>query len=169
MPEGCVFCGIAAGKIPSKKVYEDSASVAFLDINPRNPGHTLVIPKAHFDTIMDMPEKEAGLLFAGVKRVAAAVKEAAKADGLSVIQSNGKAAGQVVPHVHFHLIPRFENEGPIGLESVLPVKKTDEKAMNSMVDAIKGSVAAGEEEESGDSGGDEEKEEEDEDDINFNF
>jgi histidine triad (HIT) family protein len=135
----CIFCRIARGEIPCKKVFEDSESFAFLDISPRNPGHTLVIPKKHRETIMQMDEEDSGVLFMAVRRIAGKVMAATKAQGISIAQSNGPAAGQVVSHVHFHVIPRFANEGPPGIESIIPSKKLDEKSMEQLASAIRGS------------------------------
>ncbi|MBI4176215.1 MAG: HIT family protein [Candidatus Aenigmarchaeota archaeon] len=137
MTEECIFCKIMKGQIPAKKVYEDEKVIAFLDINPRNPGHTLVVPKGHYETIMDMSTGDAGKVFERVRMLAVAVKGSMSADGISISQSNGKSAGQVVPHVHFHIIPRYNSEGPVGLEGMLPVKRLDDKAMDKIVDAIK--------------------------------
>ncbi|MBI4019686.1 MAG: HIT family protein [Candidatus Aenigmarchaeota archaeon] len=137
MAEECIFCKIAKGHIPAKKVYEDESVMAFLDINPRNPGHTLVIPKGHYETLFDMPPREAAGLFERVRNIAVSVKESMTADGISISQSNGKAAGQVVPHMHFHIIPRFNSEGPAGLEGMLPVKRMEDKALDKIADAIK--------------------------------
>ncbi len=137
---GCLFCKIASGEIPSKKVYEDSDTFAFLDINPRNPGHVLVIPKKHYLTMLDMNEKEVGRLFESARFVASAVQKGSKADGLSVVQSNGKAAGQVVNHVHVHLIPRYLSEGPVSLEGVLSVKKMPDETLNQIASAIQASI-----------------------------
>jgi len=142
---GCLFCKIISGEIPSKKVYEDENVFAFLDINPRNPGHTLVIPKKHYVTLLDMPAKEVGHLFESARMVAEAVKGGANADGLSLIQSNGKAAGQLVTHVHVHLIPRFMSEGPISLEGVLSVKKMPEDTLDKFVAAIKEKIGSAKE------------------------
>ncbi|MFH1445073.1 MAG: HIT family protein [Nanoarchaeota archaeon] len=135
--EQCLFCGIAAGKIPTRKVYEDAKHLAFLDINPRNPGHSIVIPKKHYSNILDMPDKEASDLFLAVKKLAGQVKTSMKSDGVSIGQSNGAAAGQLVNHVHFHVIPRFMNEGPIGLEGALEVKRMDDKMLDQVAAAIK--------------------------------
>ena len=132
----CLFCRIVRGEIPAKKVYEDDGCIAFLDINPRNPGHALVIPKTHYETVFDMPEDEAGEYFKSVKKVAALVKNGVNAQGISVSSSNGQAAGQVVAHMHFHVIPRFITEGPVGLEGILPAKRLDEKTMDQIVQAI---------------------------------
>ena len=141
--DGCLFCKIMAGEIPSNKVYEDADTFAFLDINPRNPGHTLVIPKKHYATIFDMPEKEVGKLFESAKLVAHAVRKATNADGLSMVQSNGHAAGQVVVHVHTHLIPRFSSEGPVSLEGVLAVKKMPQESINKIASSIKEGIGPG--------------------------
>jgi histidine triad (HIT) family protein len=132
----CLFCKIIRGEIPAKKVYEDGASFAFLDINPRNPGHTLVIPKDHYETVLDMPDDEAGQYFRSVKKVAALVKNGVNAQGLSISSSNGVVAGQVVAHQHFHVIPRFATEGPVGLESILPSKRLDSKTMDQLAQSI---------------------------------
>lgn len=138
--EECLFCKIVMGEIPSDKVYEDSEVIAFLDINPRNPGHTLVVPKKHYETIMEMPENEAAELFKTVKKMAVAVKRGMKADGISIGQSNERAAGQVIPHVHFHVIPRFLSEGPPGLESILPTKKMTKEMLDQTTEAIKSNM-----------------------------
>ena len=135
----CLFCQIVAGKVPSNKVFEDKDILAFLDINPRNPGHTLVIPKKHIETVMDMSDAEFGKIVKTVKDVVNAVKVGTSADGISIGQSNGKAAGQVIPHVHFHVIPRFNNEGPVGLEGILPVKRMDEESLKKMTETVKNS------------------------------
>ncbi len=137
MPEDCIFCGIIAGSIPAKKVYEDSETLAFLDINPRNPGHTLVIPKVHAETIFEISEEDLRNLISAVRKLSIAVKEGTRSDGISISASNGKSAGQMVPHLHFHIIPRFATEGPPGLEGILPVKKLDDKSMDKVVEGIK--------------------------------
>jgi len=111
MSEDCIFCKIIAGKIPSAKVYESEKILAFLDIGPVNKGHTLVVPKTHYETVMDTPDRELVELALAVKNISAALHTALKADGISVSQSNHRAAGQLVPHVHFHLIPRYKGDG----------------------------------------------------------
>lgn len=136
-PKQCLFCRIVKGEIPAQKVYEDTETLAFLDINPRNPGHTLVIPKKHIETLMELPDRDIAAYFAAVKRVAVQVKEGTNAHGLSICQNNGSAAGQVVAHLHFHLIPRFLNEGPPALEALLPVKKMDQEALDQVAAQVK--------------------------------
>src|SRR3989338_4257244 len=135
--EECIFCAIVAGKIPSIKVYEDSQHLAFLDINPRNPGHTIVIPKRHYEAILELPEPEAGKLFEVVKRLSVNVKNGTNADGISIMQNNYRAAGQTIPHVYFNIIPRFNAEGPPALETILPVKKMPEDMLKKLADSIK--------------------------------
>ena len=106
----CVFCKIARKQAPASVVYENESVLAFLDIRPLNEGHTLVIPKEHYVTIFEVPEELVAHLYRIVKRVALAVRESTKADGISIIQQNGKAAGQEVFHLHVHVIPRFEGQ-----------------------------------------------------------
>jgi histidine triad (HIT) family protein len=107
----CLFCKIANKEIPSNIVYEDEKVMAFLDINPVHPGHTLVVPKNHSETIFDTDEEILKSLIAVVKKVAEAVRLATGSDGLNIIQNNFKAGHQVIPHIHFHIIPRFEGDG----------------------------------------------------------
>lgn len=140
--EECLFCKIVKGEIPCQKVYEDGDFFAFLDINPRNPGHTLVIPKNHYETIFDMPDNEIDGYLHAVKKVASAVKSGMRADGISIAQSNGRAAGQVVAHAHFHVIPRFLSEGPPGLESMLSAKKLTEEMLKKTSEAIKSKMGS---------------------------
>ena len=111
MIEDCIFCRIVKGEIPSSKVYEDENILAFLDIAPVHKGHTLVIPKKHFETILDIPEEELKELILAVKKVAIAVEKGVGADGFVITMSNKKAAEQEVPHAHFHIIPRSEDDG----------------------------------------------------------
>ena len=99
--ENCIFCKIIAGEIPAKKVHEDSLSFAFLDIRPRAPGHTLLIPKEHYVWFQDTPDEVSDDLFRTAKRLAKKMKEQYKADFIQL-----GISGQDVPHVHIHLIPR---------------------------------------------------------------
>ncbi len=124
--EDCIFCKIVRGKAPADAVYEDRDSMAFLDIYPLNPGHTLVISKRHYATLDEMPPTEVGRLFESVAKVMKGVKEAVNADGINIGQSNGKAASQDVFHVHVHIIPRFSRDSPDG--EGFPGRKTFGKA-----------------------------------------
>jgi histidine triad (HIT) family protein len=137
MAEDCIFCNIAEGKTPSVKVYDDGKHMAFLDINPRNPGHTVVIPKKHYANVMEMPEREAGEFFQAARRVAIAVRAGVNAQGISIGQGNGLAAGQRVPHAYFHVIPRFESESPPGLEEIIPIKRIDQAALKAVGEKVK--------------------------------
>ena len=107
----CVFCKIREGLIPSVKVYEDERIFAIMDINPLNEGHLLVIPKAHAATIYDIAEDDLSRSAVVAKRIALAVQRALRPDGLNLLQANGAAAFQSVPHFHLHLIPRGKGDG----------------------------------------------------------
>ena len=106
MKNNCVFCAIAAGEIPSFKIYEDELVLAYLDINPFTEGHTLVIPKAHSEGLVDTSDETLAAVIARVRKVAAHLKAALPCDGFNILQNNGEAAGQTVKHLHFHLVPR---------------------------------------------------------------
>jgi histidine triad (HIT) family protein len=110
MPD-CIFCKIIAGEIPSHKVYEDDRVLAFLDIRPLNPGHTLVVPKSHADTWLANGDEDAMATASVARKIAPAILRAVGADACNVTSNIGKAAGQVVFHTHFHIIPRHENDG----------------------------------------------------------
>ena len=106
---GCIFCDVIAGKTPAFFVYEDDDYVAIMDKYPIHRGHTLLIPRIHHEKILDMPTNLVGALFSKVPLIAKAVVEATQADGFNVGQNNGRAANQIVPHVHVHVIPRYKN------------------------------------------------------------
>ena len=135
----CIFCRIVAGTIPCTKVYEDEACLAFLDIGPVAPCHTLLIPRRHFETIADMPAAEASRLAAALPRLARAVQAAAGAEGINVYQTNGRVAGQEVPHVHFHLIPRRAGDG-LGFH--WPAAKADFAVLAKQAEAIRAGLGA---------------------------
>ena len=103
-----VFARILRGELPSVKVFEDSKTLAFMDIMPATEGHTLVIPKEQAETIFDLSPEGAADLIKATKRVAIAVKKALDCPGLMLAQLNGSAAGQSVPHIHFHILPRSQ-------------------------------------------------------------
>ena len=111
MSNECVFCKIVAGQIPSSAVLETEDALAFLDIGPLAPGHTLLIPKNHYERVSEMPGEEAGRVLSALPKLCQAVAQATGAEGFNVFQTNGECAGQVVPHVHFHIIPRNPNDG----------------------------------------------------------
>jgi histidine triad (HIT) family protein len=101
----CVFCQIIRKEAQASVIYEDERVIAFLSHRPLNVGHTLVVPKKHYADIYDIPEEEVAYLFKVVKRLACAVREATKIEGIRLVQNNGKDAGQVVFHLHVHIIP----------------------------------------------------------------
>ena len=103
-----IFAKILRGEIPSHRVYEDDAVVAFMDVMPQGPGHTLVVPKAPSRNLLDADPATLGPLFTVVQKVALAVKKAFGADGVTILQFNEPASGQTVYHLHVHVIPRFE-------------------------------------------------------------
>jgi histidine triad (HIT) family protein len=109
-----IFAKILRGEMPCLKVYEDEVCLAFLDIFPQGPGHTLVIPKVAATNLLTLPTEALGPYMASVQKVARAVQRAFQAEGLTVLQFNGAAGGQTVFHLHFHLIPRQEGVGLIG-------------------------------------------------------
>ena len=108
--ESCIFCKIVKHEIPSSVVYETETILVFLDIRPLSMGHTLVIPKKHYVDLFDIPNTLLSEVYSATKLVSAAVKEATVADGISIIQQNGKAAGQDIFHLHVHIVPRHEGE-----------------------------------------------------------
>lgn len=107
----CLFCKIIAGEIPSHKVYEDENTFVFLDINPTNIGHTLVVPKKHSRNIFDIEKDDLDNVFQTSQKIAKAIKKSLKTDGINIISNNELAAGQLVFHTHIHIIPRLANDG----------------------------------------------------------
>ena len=116
----CIFCDILDGKRKGHIVYEDAYHLAFLDKYPIDDGHTLVIPKKHYERITDMEYDDVGKLFSLVPKVAKAVLLGAGADAFSLAQNNGKAAKQIIPHVHIHIIPRYNNKGTVWTKRQIP-------------------------------------------------
>ncbi len=115
----CVFCRIIAKEIPSLSIYEDEKTLAFLDIMPRTTGHVMVIPKVHVPVLSDLPEAEIGPLFSTVKKVALKIREVLAPDGVTIGMNQGEASGQVVPHLHVHLLPRWQNDGGGSMQSIV--------------------------------------------------
>ncbi len=107
----CLFCKIIAGEIPNTKVYEDENTYAFMDITPVIPGHVLMVPKEHSRNIFDASDEVLSKIAPVLKKISRAVKDATGSDGINVHENNEPASGQVVFHLHFHIIPRFENDG----------------------------------------------------------
>jgi histidine triad (HIT) family protein len=111
MTTGCVFCRIIDGDLPSMRIYEDERTIVIMDINPLNSGHCLIITKAHAPTLWDADPADLQAAITTAQKVATALKTAVKPDGLNMLQANGPAAFQSVPHYHLHLIPRWHNDG----------------------------------------------------------
>ncbi|MGE5426189.1 MAG: HIT family protein [Bacillota bacterium] len=107
----CVFCQIVAGEIPARKVYEDDAVLSFLDIKPVHPGHLLIIPKVHISNLEEISDVDLCGLISVVKKLGAKVKEKLGYEGYNVIVNNDPLAGQIIPHLHFHIIPRLPDDG----------------------------------------------------------
>jgi histidine triad (HIT) family protein len=127
--ESCIFCKITRKEAPSSVIFEDDTIMVFLDIRPLNLGHTLVIPKEHYVDLFDIPETILSHLHIVSKKIALAVKKATGADDISIIQQNGKAAGQDIFHFHVHVVPRFEGQKLPPFSELREVERTMLDAM----------------------------------------
>ncbi len=123
--DNCLFCEIAAGQIPCHKIYEDENVLAFLDIHPCAEGHTVVIPKKHFASVSEISDEEWGPFLLGVKRTAEKVRAVLRPDGMNIGINDGPAAGQAVPHAHWHIIPRRDNDAGGSLHSIIRLAVKD--------------------------------------------
>lgn len=106
----CIFCKIIAGEIPCSKIYEDESSLAFLDIKPVNLGHVLIIPKKHYQDLEEIPAEELASLIKVVKKIGELIKTKLRAEAYNLSENNGPLAGQIIPHLHFHIVPRYLND-----------------------------------------------------------
>ena len=129
----CIFCRILAGEIPAYVVYEDKKVVSFLDIQPGNMGHLLVVPKKHYSVLPQMPDEEVGHLFAVAKQLAGVVFDTVGAEGVNILQNNGQVAGQMVPHVHVHVIPRMQKDEIMIEWKPGKMSETDAKKMQATI------------------------------------
>jgi len=109
--DDCLFCKMVAGQILVTKIYEDEVVLAFLDIGPISDGHTLLIPKKHFEKLHDCPAELLGQVSSRLGKIAGAVAAAMNSDGYNLLCNNGRAAGQIIEHLHFHIIPRNTGDG----------------------------------------------------------
>lgn len=134
MSESCIFCKIVKNETAASAVYEDAEVLAFMDIKPVSQGHTLVIPKMHYVDIFDTPEELLASTHKISKKIAIAVKKAVNADGISIIQQNGRAAGQDIFHLHVHVIPRAEG---VSIHHFKELKTVDRETLNLIADKIK--------------------------------
>jgi len=130
----CLFCQIVAGTLPAKKLFEDEHTLAFLDAFPLSEGHTLVVPKAHYELLQDMPSQEAQRLFATLHRLLPGLQKDTHAEAMTVGLNNGKVAGQAVPHVHMHLIPRHASDGGGSLHEV--VHQADQRPVDEVYETL---------------------------------
>lgn len=118
----CIFCRIINGEVPTYKVFEDDKILAFLDVNPLSRGHTLIIPKVHVARFEDLEWEDANALFRVIYELVEKVQEAVNAPASTVAINNGVESGQEIPHVHFHLIPRFKNDGGGPIHAIMREK-----------------------------------------------
>lgn len=132
--KSCIFCKIVHKQAPASIIYEDETVIVFLDLRPLNMGHTLVIPKAHYVDIFDTPEKDLSQVHKIAKIVSCAIKKSTEADGISIIQQNGKAAGQDILHIHVHVVPRFEGQK---LPPFSELKEVERAKLDAMAKKIK--------------------------------
>ena len=134
MADDCIFCKIIAGEIPSAKIYEDEQILAFLDIGPLSEGHCLVVPKDHYLRFEQLPADLASALARRLGPVAQAVVKAVNAEGYNILNNNGRCAGQLVEHVHFHIIPRNLGDGVF---TQWPAGKYPPGRMDELADMVK--------------------------------
>ena len=133
--EECIFCKIINKEIPSKIIYEDEKTLAFLDIYPINPGHTIVIPKKHFQNIEDIAEDTLCELILSVKKIALLIHKKLGIEGYNILQNNFKAAGQVINHFHIHIIPRYKTDEKFKLK--IPRNQTTDQDLTKILDKLK--------------------------------
>ena len=132
----CIFCDILDGTRDGHLVYEDKDHIAFLDKYPIDDGHTLVIPRKHHEKITDMDPNDVGKIFSLIPKIAKAVLAGAGADAFSLAQNNGKAAKQIIPHVHIHIIPRYNNKGTVWTKRQIPTDEVLSKLAVKIKSAI---------------------------------
>ena len=130
----CVFCRIVARQIPATVVHEDEHTLAFMDLGQVNPGHVLVAVKAHAENLYALDDAQAGAVLRAAARVARAIRDAFRPEGLSVYQANGKPAGQTVFHFHLHLVPRHEGDG---MSLAWPVKNPPREKLEEYASRIR--------------------------------
>ena len=125
----CIFCDMISGKCPYYEIYHDSNIIAILDKYPIDKGHSLVITKKPYEKLTDMTSQEVAELFSKIPKIANGIIKATNADAFSIAQNNGKAAKQIIPHVHVHIIPRYNDTGTLWLKrKILEDDKLDELA-----------------------------------------
>jgi histidine triad (HIT) family protein len=135
--EDCIFCKIIKGEISAEKFYEDDDVIAFLDINPNIQGHALIVPKKHFPNLLKTPDSELAKMISKAKYLGAKIIKALEAQGFNLGVNTGEAAGQVIQHVHFHIIPRYPGDGLVHWQA----KKTSPKELKKIAEKIKSTIA----------------------------
>ncbi len=135
--EECIFCEIVKGEIPCYKVYEDEKTLAFLDINPVNVGHTLVMPKNHVPKISVAEEDDLLALTKTLKKVVKGVEKSMGVDNLNVFINQGRDAGQLIPHLHYHIVPRHAGDG---VKFDVPQRKLSEGEFKDVVEKIRSAI-----------------------------
>jgi len=137
LADDCIFCKIIRGQIPSFKVFENDRVFAFMDINPIQPGHSLVIPKFHTENIFEAPGEWAAATINGVQRLARAVNKTVQPDGINILQANGPGAAQSVFHLHMHVVPRIAGDE---LKMNWGIRPGDMDAIGALADRIRGNL-----------------------------
>lgn len=130
----CIFCDIVAGTEKAEILFDDEKVLAFLDIRPFNYGHSLVIPKKHYENFSDVTEEDLFPMIKSVQEISKAIKSSLNADGFNVLSNNGAAAGQTIYHCHFHIIPRFNSDG---FKFKMNLKEYSEEEMKEVAFKIK--------------------------------
>jgi histidine triad (HIT) family protein len=137
----CIFCKIAVGKIPARVVMQNDRAVALLDAFPLAAGHTLVIPKSHYAKVQDMGEDDAMAMFEITWKIAGAVETGSQVEASTIAIHNGSEAGQEIPHVHVHIVPRKRGDGAGAIHSMFKSKpKLSPQEMDSLRDKIVGNL-----------------------------
>lgn len=115
----CIFCNIAKDNIKTQKLFENDVAFAILDIHPKAKGHAMVIPKAHVETLLQLPDQQVGAFFLAVKKMTAHIAKTLKPNGFTLGINHGEVSGQAVGHLHFHIIPRWKGDGGGSIHSVV--------------------------------------------------
>lgn len=131
----CLFCKIAGKNIPALIIYEDQNNLAFLDVRPISPGHTVVIPKTHAENILDIKNESIGPLFEAVKKTTELLNKSLKPQGFNIGINHGRKAGQAIDHIHIHIIPRFDNDAGGSIHSI--VKNPPKESIREIAKKIK--------------------------------
>lgn len=133
MKDDCIFCKLANGVYPTNSIYEDEDFNVILDAGPATKGHALIIPKEHYANLFELPDETASKVMVLAKKMATHMKEKLNCDGFNLVQNNGPCAGQTVFHFHYHLIPRYEDDGQHILWEPKTVKEEDQKELCSLL------------------------------------